>query len=296
MPRLMRVCIGVLIAALGGWLMGGCGGDSEVGSPPTATVKVMLVDAPAADLEEVHVALESIELIRRADVPQMLLTRLQLPADIDLLALDDPLVLGTVEVLVARYTAIRVLINGASSANRVVTADGRSHPLRLVDDHPESQVGLVLPFRLTAGTEGTLLLDFCAGASVYRFGVTNEWRLRPVIFAQYVEGTPQFGSISGTVVEANGDSLAMPVGTVLGAFLRSNDHGQPVAVAEVCPDTGQFSFGRTLPGRYVLTIQRANRDWTLSGEPLPLVGLGGTSHLLRLPVDQTLRPVYTIDL
>jgi len=262
-------------------LLGGCGGSSGPDPTPTASVQIVLVDAPANQIEELHVRLSSVQVARRSSETMTLLEARDLPADTDLIAAGNtPVVLGTVDVPVGTYTYARLGIDGDSPVNRVRLADGTEHPIVEVMDQPALGAQINGSFIVVAGANMTLLFDFAAAASV-REG-PGGWRLEPQVFSQYIERGVQFGGLQGVVREKDGAPLMKPADQVLGVFLRDQGTQEVISLAEVCCLTGEYAMPKLVPARYRLSVQYATRDWTPVGDPLLedvviRVTAGGTS-------------------
>lgn len=265
MRRLVMVLAAALIA-VGIGLLHGCDGDADPNPVPTGSVQVMLADAPASRISELHVALEEVTLARRSHATVTVLGPEDLPDDVDLIAAGgDPIILGTVDVPVGQYTYARLGIDGDSEVNRVVTEDAQVHPFTLEEEAQEG-VQLISSFTVEADRPMTLLLDFAAAASLRE--TADGWVLSPQIFGRYVERGVQFGSISGTVREADGEPLVAPVGQRLGVFVRVRGSQQTTAIVEVCCRSGEFLIPQLIPGEYLLSVQPAGADWEPIGEPL----------------------------
>lgn len=265
MDRFATFAVAV-IGAVGLCILSGCGGGSTASPTPAASVQIMLVDAPANRVQEVHVRLNAVEIARRADPVITLLAARDLPEDIDLISAGvNPIVLGTVDIRAGSYTYVRLGIDRDSPVNRVRTDDGTVHPLRVIGD-PERNTTLFLPIRVVGGTEMTLLFDFAAAASVRE--TPDGWVLEPQVFTRYIERGVQFGTLRGVVREVDGEPLTVPPGQVLGVFLRTQEEAQTISLSEVCCTTGEFVVPQLVPGRYRLKVQRATPDWRPLGEPL----------------------------
>ncbi len=287
MKRLVMVLAAALIA-VGISLLSGCDGDSDPNPVPTGSVQVMLADAPASRIRELHVALEEVTLARKSHATVTVLGPEDLPDDVDVIAAGrNPVILGTVDVPVGRYTYARLGIDADSEINRVVTDDGQVHPVRLEEEAQEG-VELISSFTVEADRPMTLLLDFAAAASVRE--TYDGWVLSPQIFGRYVERGVQFGSISGVVREADGEPLAASVGQRLGVFVRVRGSRQTLAIAEVGCRSGEFLIPQLIPGEYLVSVQPATLDWKPVGEPL----IDPTPVTVRAGEEDT--PEFTIDL
>ncbi len=257
----------VAVTAAACLLLGGCGGDSAPDPTPTASVQIMLVDAPANQISELHVRLNGVQVARRSNETMTLLEARDLPADTDVIAAGNtPVLLGTVDVPEGTYTFARLAIDGASPVNRVRLTDGTEHPI--VEVVHQQQLGAQLngSFQVVAGTNMTLLFDFAAAASVRE--TANGWVLSPQIFSQYIERGVQFGGLRGVVRERDGAPLIKPADQVLGVFLRDQGTQEVVSLAEVCCLTGEYAMPQLVPGHYRLSVQYATRDWAPVGAPL----------------------------
>jgi len=254
----------VSVAALG--ILAGCAGDSELNPVPTGSVQVMVVDAPANDIVELHLRLTSVQLGNRSAPVVEVLGPEELPADLDVIAAGEtPVILGTAEVNEGPYTYANLVVDPASPVNRVRTSDGTVHPLTMQQEGVGT-ANLDVPIRVVAGGEMTLLFDFAAAASVRE--TINGWVLTPRIFSRGVGMNPQFGAMAGVVTEVDSEPLTSPDQHVLGVFIR-DDGNWTVALAEVDPATGEYRVPKLLPGRYRVTAQMARAtDWKPVGDPL----------------------------
>ncbi len=228
----------------------------------------MLVDAPAAQIRELHVRLSSVQVARRSSETLTLLEARHLPEDTDVIAAGrTPVLLGTVDVPAGTYTFARLLLDPTSPVNRVRLADGTEQPIVKVEDQPALGAQLNGSFIVKAGTNMTLLFDFAAAASVHEG--PGGWVLSPQIFSRYIGRGVQFGRLQGIVTEQGAVPGAAPEGQVLGVFLRDQNTREMVSLAEVSGLTGEYTMPNLVPGRYRLSVQYAARsDWALMGAPL----------------------------
>ncbi|MFW5868100.1 MAG: DUF4382 domain-containing protein [Armatimonadota bacterium] len=259
------MCVLAAVAVVGLMIFAGCSGDSD-NPVPTTPVRVMLVDAPAHQIEELHVHFDSVELVRSSAPVQVILDENQLPDDVDVIAAGEtPVILGTPNVPVGTYTWSNLGINGDSPVNRVVTQGGVSEPVQYVRP-TASTANLARRYQLQAGADVTLLFNFAAAASLRE--TSEGWVLRPQVFSRFVEGEPTFGELSGVVSEVGGGAPAIPPGGRLGVFLRTESRNELVDIAEVDPATGAFRMPSVLTGSYRVIVQLADLAWGPIGEPL----------------------------
>jgi len=272
MKTKFAICAIVAITAIGLVIFAGCSGDPSETSVPTAPVRVVLVDAPANAVEELHLRFDKVELVRASAPVHVVLDRNDLPADVDVIATaDTPMTLGTADVPVGTYTWSNLSIDPNSPANRVVTTGGQVHALQYVP-LPAPTAHLARRYVLQAGQEVTLLFNFAAAASVS--DDSGAWIVRPQVFSRFVEGPLEFGSLSGVVSEVDGDALRSNAGPKLGVFLR-DDRRALVDIAEIDRETGEFRMPSLLTGQYQVTVQAASAQWEPAGEPL--LEMGGVS-------------------
>jgi len=290
--------VGVIMSAA---LLGGCGGSGDETKVPTATARIVLVDAPARQIRELHVRISAIELVNRANAAVKLLGTDDLPPDIELVGLrNSPLELGRVEVPEGFYTEARVLLSVEPNAHRLRTQDGRVHSVALTSDDPEGEVRVVRRFRVTAGEDFTLLLDFAAAASVFQPAPGGPWLIRPTVFVHALDDPmPRLGSAQGSVLDRAGEPIRPEPGTAVGVYIwRGNLEGTLVSVSEVSGDDGGFSLPALVPGDYTLTVRRSNRRWEPVGDPLPLLvnGEAANSISFRVWSGTTTRRTVTVDM
>lgn len=267
MARGTRVSIAA-VGMLAILMLCGCGGGDNGPDPtPTARVQIMLVDAPASRIEELHVKLDSVQVARRSMGTITLLRADQLPAETDLIAAGrNPVLLGTVDIPAGTYTFARLGIDGTSPVNRVRLSDGSVHSFVGFDQRPQLGAHLNGSFRVVAGQDMTLLFDVAAAASVRE--TPAGWVLAPQVFSQYIERGVQFGGLEGVISTSDGSPLEPRDGQVLGVFLRSQGTGEMISVAEVCCETGEYVMPKLVPGVYRLRVQYADTEWLPVGEPL----------------------------
>lgn len=262
----ITICAMAALTVAGLILLAGCDGDSPQDPVPTARVQVMLIDAPANSIEELHLRFDRVELARRSAPVQTILEGRELPESVDVVAAgENPVILGTVDLPVGTYTWANLGIDPDAEVNRVVTGDGAVHPLQYTPPRAES-ANLNRPFRVRAGEDMTLLFDFVAAASITE--TPAACILEPRIFTHYVERDVQFGSLSGVIREVDGEPLSAPTDQLLGVLLFEHETDALVSLSEVDLNTGEFRIPAILPGRYDVVIQFATCDWQRLGDPV----------------------------
>lgn len=262
-PRGVAVLALMVIVAAGLTLMGCGGGDDE----DRQQMRVMLTDMPLSGVKEVHVHIVRVEIVGSGG-PVLLVDDPDIPDDIELIALaGNPLLLGQPLVPIDTYTQVRMIVSDEPGENWVLDENDVRHDLT-VPSGPQTGVKLVTgQFQIVAGQVSTLLLDFNAAASVHEAGASGNWILRPTVAASVVNVADlDFGSISGTVLDENGDPLVVPDDQVLGIFIQTPFGA--IAVAEVDDTDGSFEIPALLVGTYDLRVRYADLDWDPIGEPL----------------------------
>jgi len=257
-------------AAAAVMVMSGCGGSGGDGS-----VRVMLTDLPMSEVSEVYVHIVRIEMVTQSAGVQTLLTDGQMPDEIELTALAaNPLLLGQPLVPPGTYTQVRLIVSEVEGENWIVTEDEERHDLK-IPSGPQTGTKLVTgQFEIAAGQVVTLLLDFNAAASVHEAGTGGQWIMRPTVAASVVpQAQLDFGTIEGTVLDDQGEPLAVPEGQVLGVFIET-PFG-PIALAEVIADDGSFAIPALIVGDYELRVMFADTDWSPIGDPLSFQIDGG---------------------
>lgn len=270
-------------------ILAGCGGDHPEENPiPTASIQVMLVDAPADRIEELHLQLKSVQLVNHSGPIVEVLGPNDLPDDVEVIgAAETPIILGTVDVPAGTYTFANLQIEPNSPVNRLRTSDGQVHPINYTPprDQTANLGGTIV---IEAGSEMTLLLDFAAAASVRE--TPNGWVLNPRIFTRYIERGVDFGSLRGVVREIDGEPLVAPPGQILGVFFRDQETGDSIALSEIDGGTGEFQVPTIVPGRYRLKVQFATPDWEPVGQPFV------DNIVVRVRPGQDVRTAVDIDL
>ncbi len=248
-------------------LLYGCDGSGDV-TPPSGTLQVMMIDAPASQLSELHVRMTRVTLTNRSLATVTVLEDRDIPDDIDLLALaNDPLSLGSAELLAGSYTHLTVEFSDEPGAHWLVTSDGQRRDVQLADGNRQLQVLLLPDFNLQAGSVATLLLDFSGAASVHQRS-DGTWVLQPVVSGTVLPANPQFGTLRGTVSELGGAPLQVPPGLRAAVFLEMPAGPREVqSIAELESD-GSFSFPRVPVRQYALVVRFAEADWSPVGDPL----------------------------
>jgi len=289
--RKLATITAAVVSVLGVVALSGCGGGGgDAGEVPTAPVEIMLVDAPASEIAELHVGIQRVQLMRRAAPQQTVLGADDLPDDIDLIAAGrDPVVLGVVDVPVGHYTSANLEFDREQPTSRVQTEDGTVHPLTVVAPAAPA-TELLETFHVVENEPMTLLFDVSAAASVRQAEGEGGWVFRPRVYARYIERGVQFGGLRGTVREKDGAPLVTPPSQVLGVFLEDADRRQTMAFAEVCCEDGSFAMPKLVPDRYRLIVQYATTDWNPVGEPL------APARIMDVVSNVVNRPVIEIDL
>jgi len=267
--------------AIGAIILAGCGG----GDDGDARMRVMLADLPMSDVSEVHVHIVRIEVVGDGG-PIVLLDDAHIPDDIELTALAaNPILLGQPVIPAGTFTQVRLIVSSAQGANWVRTTDGERHDLFIPSGAQTGTKLVTGQFTLDPGEVATLLLDFNAAASVHQAGASGLWIMRPTVAASVVPvGELAFGSIAGTVLDDEGQPLAVAEGEVLGVFIETPFGA--IALAEVAPEDGSFEIPALLAGAYDLRIRYADLDWNPIGDPL--------SFCLGEDVDMTLMTLLEI--
>ena len=280
---IMGAVLSALLAA--GLLLSvvGCGGGGGSSSSGSGTVRVMLTDAPAADISEVHVHITSVQAVASGG-PVTLVNDAALPDDIELVALArDPLLLGQPLIPSGDYTQVRLIVSSVAGENWIRTAAGDRYDLKVPSG---SQTGAKLvtgEFSVPAGGTVVLLLDLDAAASVHQAGASGQWIMRPTIFASVVDTIPGMGALNGTVLDSAGAPPVPPAGSVLGVYVQG-PFG-PVGVAEVSPVDGAFSIPGLPAGSYDLQLFYAGLDWVPTGPALSFSADAGVIFGASLPVE-----------
>ena len=272
MTHRLLLILGVLTAAaLSLPLLTGC----DLGGGNNTRLRLMLTDTPAPDVAEVHVRLDSVEVLDDAGRSVALIEAADLPVDIDLPRLArNPLLLGEPTVPVGNYSTIRLTLSNYRGENWIRMVDGARHDLTL----PR---GTAVTARLANGAvvieEGkttTVLLDFMAEASIRQSGGT--WAMRPVVFAAVAESlNPLPGSLSGRVLGRSGRPVTPPANTTLDVFLLGPLG--PVALGEVSTRDGAFAIPSVLAGNHTLRLYYADQDSNPVGDPLEF-SLNGSDY------------------
>ena len=277
--KAMCAVVCLTVVGLLGVLVSGCssGGSAE----GTGTVRMYLTDAAAADIQEVHVHITSIQVMSCDEGAVEVLGDADIPDDIELVSLaGDPYDLGMGAILAGEYCQVRLILSDEEGANWVLLApepgqtEGERHDVKIPSAYQSGIKLITGPFEV-GDTEGvTLLLDFDAAASVHQAGGSGQWMMRPVIHVSEVETVQCMGSVTGTVTDGE-NPIQPPQGEVLGVFVLNADD-EVVAVAEVSPDDGTFEIPTLLCGEYDIELHYATEgDWDSYGDALSFVVEGG---------------------
>ncbi len=218
----MRVRLQMAMTALLGLLLAlaGCGDDTN--APATGTLRINLVDSPAA-YDAVYVQIDSVQVHEAgADSSGGWRTVSAQPGTYDLLTLRNGLsaLLVDRQLPAGHYTQIRLRLGDGNS----VVVDGVEHDL---DVPSGAQTGLKLnhPFTIEGGVLTEITLDFDASRSVHMTG-NGQYKLRPVIraMANVVSGSLRGVALpldARAAVEAvsGTDTLVAWADTLDGSFL-----------------------------------------------------------------------------
>ncbi|MFP4250638.1 MAG: DUF4382 domain-containing protein [Armatimonadota bacterium] len=247
----------------------GSGGDGGNDVATTADVRVLLTDAPVADLSEVWVNILRIELVPADEGPIVVLDSGELPAMFELLSLAaDPVELGIIEAPVGVYEQVRLVL--AEDGHFLVDSDGVEHGLR-VPSGAQTGVKVNFPdsgFEVSEG-QTTLLLDFLAGPSVHQAGQSGQWIMRPVIHgSSFGADLPEFGGIEGTVAYEDGSIPQALDGNPPAVFLDGND---AESMAEIDPETGAFAIPSLPAGECELEVGWLNEEGEMADAELLII-------------------------
>jgi len=244
---LILAAVAIVLAGCGG---GGPGSDGSLNT--SGIVRVLLSDAPTADLSEVWVTILRVELVPEADGPVVALDSGELPGQFELLSLaDNPLELGVVQAPAGVYQQVRLIL--AAEGHYILDAEEIEHELR-VPSGAQTGVKVNFPDAGFVVTEGqtTLLLDFLAGPSVHLAGASGQWLMRPVIQGVTLEeASPDFGAIEGTVAYEDGTIPQAVNGSPPAVFVAGD---QAESIGEIDPETGAFEIPSLLLGEYKLEV------------------------------------------
>lgn len=168
-----------------------CSDDDAPGGNGTASMKIMLTDAPAS-YDEVNIDVQGIEINRGNGLETMPIANpgvynlLEFNNGVDTLIADADLPAGTI-------SQIRLILG----PNNTIVVDGVQHPL---ETPSAMQSGLKINVNETLLANGsyTMWLDFDAGRSILQTG-NGTYKLKPVLRA-YTDLTN--GRIEGTVLPA----------------------------------------------------------------------------------------------
>jgi hypothetical protein len=276
----------VVTAGLGA-LLGGCGGGDSAGE--TGTLQLLLTDAPAAEIAEVHVRIVSLQVVSEDNGPVEVLGDADIDDDIELIALaQDTYDLGGVIIAAGQYNQIRMIVSQVPGDNWLRTTAGETHDLTVPSG---GQTGIKLvtgPVAVVADQPTILLLDFDAAASVHQAGASGQWIMRPVIRAsQLASVTPALGSVIGAVLDGDGNPLGAAEVVVV---VLLNGEGEIVAVEQVSADDGSFEIPSVLVGDYTLQVFYADVDLQPTGDALSISvdgGAAGTSYAVSVADGQT---------
>lgn len=292
-----------LVGAMTVTMIGGCGGGAGIDGPEgdssatTASMTVLLTDAPAADLTEVWVSIAQIRLVPEGDGEVVILNEDVLPSllgPVDLLTLAEAtLELGEADVPVGSYRQIRFLLE--PEGNRIVLPDGSEHTLT-IPSGVASGVKVNLAgdsLQIVEGSTTTLLLDFMAAPSVHQAGQSGMWIMRPVINAVVTgDEAPQLRRVRGTVRNRAGEPPAESSGDPVAVILEGENGRQ---IAHVDGQDGSFEIPSVLPGEYQLRIGPVDEDGEPDGPPFGIVSGNRRQERVRVEVTGTPGSPVSVD-
>ena len=187
-------------------LLSACGGGSDSNTPPqTGDVAFSITDAPADDLEQVHLTIEGVSL-KPADGDKLYL-ELDQPLIVDnLLDLQGSLstvILPSTEVPAGRYNWVRLHVRSGLDNTYVVDDMSGQYPLYVPgqqnSDNKVRHVQLVSGFVVPVGGEVNFTLDVDLRRAITKPTNKNYYLLRPAI--RMVDNST-VGTISGTISDS----------------------------------------------------------------------------------------------
>jgi hypothetical protein len=194
----------------------------------------MLTDDPA-DYDQVNVDVQSVEIhtnsggwITLNGYPGIY-NLLDLTNGIDTLIASDSIPTGTV-------SQIRLNLG----PNNTIMVDSVMHPLEVPSGY-SSGLKINVHQAIAGGTAYTLLLDFDAGHSIVETG-NGEYKLKPVIHGQFVNGAVTGNTITGVVMPAASNAFVSATST------------SDTASTYINSTTGQFLLQNLSPGSYTIWI------------------------------------------
>lgn len=199
-----------------------------------AALNVMLTDDPAS-YDQVNIDVQSIEIhsdnggwITLNGYPGIY-NLLDLTNGLDTLIANDSIPAGTI-------SQVRLHLG----TNNTIMVDSVIYPLEIPSGYT-SGLKINVHQVVTGGTAYTLLLDFDAGHSIVETG-NNEYKLKPVIHGQFVNGVSTDGTIIGVVMPPASNAFVSAINSSDGASTYIN------------VTTGQYSLQNLTLGPYTIWI------------------------------------------
>ncbi len=257
MKHTFRTALG---AALGAWLIAGCGGGGGIGGTgsPQGTMRVSVTDAPACGYDAVNVSVAKVRVHASSSASDTDAgwseVALSPARRIDLLTLSNGVLqeLGQTALPAGHYTQARLVLaeNGGATplANSVVPTGGAETALS-TPSGSQSGIKINMDLEVQADQVVDLVLDFDACKSVVRRGNSGQYNLKPVIAAVPVV------SAAGLRVVGYVDPAVAAAGH---ANVSVQSSGTPVK-ATVPDASGKFTLYPVPAGTYDLVVAADGR-------------------------------------
>jgi len=279
-----------LVAIIGG--LSACSSGSDGGASSgtaaangSASMSVLLMDAPAEGVTAVYVEIESLS-VKPADGPAIDLSLPQGPITVNLLELDESnaaVLIDGAEIPAGEYNWLRMYVNAEHDGvmdSYVMTAVGGQEEIRV----PSGVVRLVGGFEVAASQSVNFLLDWDLRKGLVNPPGLPGYLLKPAIRVLSVDG---FSMLSGTVDPLvlddasciNDDDMDIAIGNLVyvyeGLDVTPFDidglEPEPLATAIVAQDmAGDYVYSVALmPGDYTVAFTcEAGNDLPESSEDL----------------------------
>lgn len=174
------LCVLSALLLAGALVSCGGGSDDDPSMPPgTATLRVLMTDAPTDELSQINVYIVGFTVKRTGEPVERIANDVGL---VDLLTLRNVLrLLATAGVDGGTYEFIRVDLD--QDRSYVVEVGSTAHlPLKIPSEEIKVNGGFTVP----VGMITSLTLDFDAAASIKQLG-NGDWLLTPIIILANVE-------------------------------------------------------------------------------------------------------------
>ena len=252
-----------LLAAVAIILISSCSKNQKSSGSNTASLQVRLTDGPDANVSEVWVDIQQIEIIM-SDTSHPLILDGTHPGEYNLLAFSDgkDTLLADATIPAGSISQIRLILG---DNNYIITKDGQKIPLKTPSGQ-ESGLKVQVHQVVTGGILYRLTLDFDAGRSIIKAGNSGKYLLKPVL--RILSLVPSGGDIQGVVIP---DSVRTTIFAIQG----------PDTIASAFTDTtsGRYLFKDLPAGSYSLSFIPSDTTFVIPPALPATVALGQITNV-----------------